>query len=101
MSEGSYKSRSGGPAVIMTGGSWKERYEALEEAFKELQEELEQVSEDRLDLQNRLDEIAGIAAPDAEQERENFEQRVDRIEEMLQILTNPPKVIDGEPPEAA
>lgn len=54
----------------------KEKFERAQEHIEELEAELENKN-------NRLEEIAAIAAPDAEEQQREFERRLDRFENLL------------------
>lgn len=54
----------------------KEKFERAQEHIDELEAELESKT-------NRLEEIASIAAPDAEEQQREFERRLDRFETLL------------------
>lgn len=54
----------------------KEKFERAQEHIEELEAELENKN-------NRLEEIASIAAPDAQEQQQEFERRLDRLESIL------------------
>ena len=62
--------------------SWRERFEAAAEELLKTQEQLETVTAEKEELENRLAEIHDISAPP-----ERIDERLERIETAIQELT--------------
>ena len=73
-------------AAMSTAEKWKERAEDFEREIKRLSKVLINTQEQRDELQDSLDHINELAAPDRWEEAQRINMRMGRIERMLEVF---------------